>query len=112
MLRHRRVAVAFNDMYGDAECREFLRIHVAAGAGAQEDDMLQVGAGAHRLGRHLRMVVEAEIVAGKQRGQIVRPDLALLVHRHRRVTRAGDVMEDAGEIVHGIEKQALHCTPS
>ncbi len=64
--------------------------------------------GAHRLGRHLRMVVEAEIVAGEQAGQFLGPYLAMLVHGHRRVARPGDVAEHRGQIIHGIQKQAFH----
>ena len=69
VLGHRRVAVALDDVHGDAELGQFLGVHVAARAGAEEDDVLQAGAAPHHLGRHLAVVVEHEVVAGEQAGQ-------------------------------------------
>ena len=44
VLGHRGVAVALDDVHGDAEVSQFLRVHVAARAGAEEDDVLQAAA--------------------------------------------------------------------
>ena len=69
VLGHRGVAVALDDVHGDAVLGQFLGVHVAARAGAEEDDVLQAGAAPHHLGRHLAVVVEHEVVAGEQAGQ-------------------------------------------
>ena len=60
------------------------------------------------LGRHLRVIVEHEIVPGQHPGQILRPHLLLLVDRDRRVVGADDAGEHLGQIVDGIQEQTLH----
>ena len=85
VLGHRGVAIALDDVHGDAVLGEFLGMHVAARAGAEKDDVLQAGAAPHDFGRHLAVIVEHEVVAGEQPGQRVGRHLELFVHRHRRV---------------------------
>jgi hypothetical protein len=111
MFGDRRVAVALDDVHGDAVLGQLVRMHVAARPGAEKDDVLQTGAVPHDFGRQLAVVVEHEIVAGKQSGQRIGRHLELFVYCHRRVIRAHHAMEHLRQIVHGIEKQALHHIP-
>ena len=105
---HRRVAVAFDDVDGDADLGQLLGVHVAARAGAEEHDMLQAFAQAHRRRRHLRVIVQHEIVARQQPRQFGGCDIPLLIDIHRRVPRLGNLAADVGEVVHGVDEQALH----
>src|SRR6185437_6177286 len=95
----------------DAEFGQFLGVHVAARTGAQEDNVLQALAGAHRLGRHLRVVVQHKIVAGDHARHLVRTDLAPLVHRDGRIVRQYHAGEHRRQVIHGIKEQTLHPTP-
>ena len=74
------VAIALDGVHRDAECRELLGVHVAARAGAEEDDVPQPAAAAHHLGGHEGVVVQHEILAGEQGGQLGGGDVGHLVH--------------------------------
>jgi hypothetical protein len=87
-LGHGRVAVALDGVDLDAEVGQLLRVHVRARAGAEEDDVLQVCAFPHDVGREVRVVVDGDGVAGQQLGQVRGLDVRVAVDRHRHVVRA------------------------
>ena len=109
MFRHRDVAIALDDVDLDADAFQLFGVHVAARAGAQEDDVTQAGALAHRLGRHLRMIVQHEVVAGEQAGQFFGRDAAAFLDIDMGVVGADDLAEYRREIVDRIHEQTLHC---
>ena len=50
---------------------ELRDVHVARGAGAEEHDVLELAALRHQIGRHVGMVVEADVIAVEQARQVV-----------------------------------------
>ena len=111
VLGHGGVAIALDDVHGDAVGGEFLGVHVAARAGAQEDDVLQVAAPGHPFCRHIGPVVQHEMLPGEQVGQLFGRHLVLDVHPHDGVPRPADAAHDFRKLVRGVDKQALHGNP-
>jgi hypothetical protein len=70
VLGDRNVAIALDGVHGDAESGQRRNVHVARGAGAEENDVLEPAAFGHDLGRHVGMVVEADVVTGQEPRQI------------------------------------------
>ena len=70
VLGDRNVAIALDGVHGDAEAGQRRNVHVARGAGAEKNDVLELAAFGHDLGRHVGMVVEADVVAGQEPRQI------------------------------------------
>src|SRR5262245_31875575 len=70
VLGHRNVAVALDGVHGHAQSIERRHVHVARGAGAEEHDVAQCRALRHQLGRHIGMVVDADVIAGEHTRQL------------------------------------------
>ena len=89
------VAVALDEVDGDADRRERLRIHVAARAGAEEDDVAQAVAARCDLGRQRGVVDDRDRCAGERRGQRIGHDVGvaegeLELRQHARPDRLGE----------------------
>ena len=108
MFGHRRVAIALDDVNRDAEGGQRFRVHVAAGAGAEKDDVFQAGAATHRLRRQSAVIVEQEVVAGQEAREIGRVDLALFVERDRGIAGSGHRVENVDQLVIRVEENTAH----
>ncbi len=84
VLGDRGVAVALDGVHLTPSAVQRRHVHVARGAGAEEHDVLEALALRDQFGRHVGMVVEADVVAGEQARQVVGSE-RLGVDRDRRV---------------------------
>ncbi len=111
MLGHGGVAVALDDVHGLADGGQFLGVHVAARAGAEEDDVPDVLAVAHRRGRHLAVVIEHEVVAAEQGGEFFGGDVGAFLDIDGGVVGAHHAPEHIRQIIHRVHEDAAHPFP-
>jgi len=110
VLGDRSVAVALDGVHFDAEPVQRRDVHVARCAGAQKDDVLEPAALGHHLGRHIGVVVEANIVAGEQPRQ-VGGSKWIAVDRDRRVVGTLHAGKHRRQLVVAVDEDRFHGRP-
>src|SRR6202012_895509 len=93
---------------GDAELSQLVRVHVAARASAEEDDVLQPLALLRHLGRQRRMIDDADLGAVEHGRPILRLDVRIEVDLDRDVVRLALPLEDIGQRVGGVDENCAH----
>ena len=92
-----RIAIALDDMDLHAAFSfQRLGVHVGPRAGAQEDDVLQVWAALHDIDGKVGVVVDRDLHALQQGGQVVRGDVGVLMDVHGQVAGADQPPHDIG----------------
>ena len=95
-------------MDGDADPGERFRVHVAACAGAEEDDIAQAGAGAGDLDREGGVVDDRDPRAGERRGQVGGQD-AGGAERERQAGEGGEqALRDGPQRRVGVDEGGEH----
>ncbi len=105
---HRGVAIAFDQVNADAEFSEFLRVHVAARAGAEKHHMLQAGAAPRHVCRQRRVVDDDNLGAIEQSGHLLGCDVGIAVDRNRWIAGLVLPLEDIRQRSVGIDKNSAH----
>jgi hypothetical protein len=107
MLGDRRVAVIADGMDLDAALGELGDIHVARGAGAEKNHVLERVAFIDQIGRQIRMIVDADVVA-LQYGRQVGKRIGLAIDIDRRIVRARDARPYRRQLVVAVDKERFH----
>ena len=103
---HRRVAIASDQVDGDAELGEFVRIHVAARAGAEEHHVLEAGAFARDLGRQRGMINNRDLRAVKHFRELVRRDVGIAMNANLGIAGFCQPFENHRQCFVGIDKNS------
>ena len=107
VLGHRPVAVALDGVHGDAALLQRRHVHVARRPGAEEHDVLERAALRDHVGRHVGMVVDADLVAVDQARQLGGRH-RLGIDHDRRVVGPVDPGEDRVELVVAVDEDRFH----
>jgi len=107
LLGHRRVAVALDGVDLDAERLDLRHGHVARSTGAEKDDVLEVLALPHQIGRHVAVVVDGDVVVGDHARQLVFLERRG-VDRDRRIVRAIDALPHCAELLIAVDEDGFH----
>jgi hypothetical protein len=99
-------------VHGDAELAQLFRIHVAARAGAEKNDMLKSGAAFGDIGRQVAVIDDGDLGAAQHIWQRLRVDIRVEVNTHRWVTRLLQALENHARIRIAIHKHCPHSTCS
>jgi hypothetical protein len=86
---------------------QFVDIHVAGGTGAQEDNVFELRALSDQLGRHIRMVVERDLIAVEHARQFI-ADEGFAVDLNGRIARANDFVPHRRQLVVAVDKDGFH----
>src|SRR4051812_4630364 len=95
-------------MNGNAELGEFFWIHVAARAGAEEDDMLQPNAFSRDLGRQRGVIDDGDFGAVEDAGILIRNYIGIAMDTHRRIARLCKPFENHRQRFIGIDEYTAH----
>ncbi len=107
MLGDGRVAIALDDMHGDAKLVELGDVHVARRPGAEKDDVAEIGTSPHRLGRQIGVVVEADLIASEQ-ARDIGAVIGLMIDVDLRIVGAAHTLENRRELLVAVEEQRFH----
>ena len=103
VLGHRGVAVALDGVHGDAAAPGRREVDERGRPGAEEHDPPQPGAPAEDAGIEVGMVIDAGVIAGQQRRNVLRLPRRH-VDRHGRVARALHACPERGHVVRAVEE--------
>jgi hypothetical protein len=95
-LAHGGVAIAFDDMDGDAALGELFRVHIAPRPGAEENDVLEAAALSGERRRHRGVVDDGDLGIATDDRELVRLHIGIAVDRKRRVSGAPQLLGDRG----------------
>ena len=104
----RGIAVAPDQVNGDAEFGQFLRVHVAARAGAQEHHVLEACALAGDVGRQRGVIDDRDLGAVEHFWQLIRLDVRVAVNAHCDVAGFCEPLENHGKGFVGVDKYSAH----
>src|SRR6201999_595879 len=99
---------ALDQVNGDAEFGEFIRIHVAAGAGAQKHDVLEALAAPGDIRRQLCMVDHDDLGTVEQRRHVFGFDVGIEVDPHSGIAGLILPLGDLCERSVSIDKNPAH----
>jgi hypothetical protein len=101
------VAIALDGMDLDAERFDFRHVHVARRTGAEKHNVFEVPALPDQVGRHVRMIVDADVVIGDDARQLVLLERRG-VDRDRRIVRAIDALPDLAKLGVTVDEDGAH----
>ena len=90
----------------DAKFGQFFRIHVAAGAGAQEDDVLQPRTVARDGGRQRGVIDDRDPGAVEHVRQLFRRDVGIAMNAHLGIAGFCQSLQNHGQRLIGIDKHS------
>ncbi len=102
-----RIAIALDGVDLDAERLDLRHAHVARSASAEKDDMLEVPALPHQIGRHVAVVVDGDIVVAdhtRQLGFLKRRG----VDRDWRIVGSIDALPHRAELLIAVDEDGFH----
>ena len=97
VLGDRSITVTFDDMHLDAAFIEFVDIHVTRRPCAQENDVLELRTLGDKRCRHVRMVIDCDVVAADDARKLVACK-RLAVHVDRGITRPENAFPDGSQL--------------
>ena len=95
-------------MHRYPELGELFRVHVAARAGAEEHDVLEVFTLFCDLGRQSRVVDDADLGAVEDLRPLVRLELRIAVDPYPGIAGLLQPLEDLGQRFIGVDKNSAH----
>jgi hypothetical protein len=104
-----RIAIAFDQVNVDTEFGKLFGVHVAAGAGAEKNDMLQAAAAPGDIRGQRGVIDDDNLRAIEQRGHLFRRDVGVTVDAHRRIAGHVQPLENIRQRSVGIDKNSAHC---
>ena len=107
VLGDRGVAVALDGVHLDAQRVQRRHVHVARGAGAEEHDVLEALALRHEFGRHVGMVVDADIVSRQQLRQLATREWLGMDH-DRRIVGPMHGGKNRLEVLVAVDEDGFH----
>ena len=107
----RGVAIAADQVHLDAEPGELLDMHVAARAGAEKHDVLEVRALLCDLGRQVGVIDDGDFGAVEHFRQLRRRDVGIAVDLHRDVAVLSQAFHDERQLFAGIDEYGAHGMP-
>src|SRR5580704_9659193 len=107
MFGDRRIAVVADDVDLDAALGHIGETHVARRPSAEKDDVLERRAALDQIGRHVGVIVDADVVAFEQDRQFG-PLERLTIDVDRRIARAQNALPDRRELIVAVEEKGFH----
>jgi hypothetical protein len=93
-LRHGRVAITLDQVHGDTEFGELVRVHVAARAGAEKHDVLQSLALLCDIGRQGGVIDNADLGTAEDGRPLLRRDVGIEVDLYVGIARLALPLEN------------------
>ena len=107
-FRDRGVAIALDEVDLDAERGELVGVHVAARAGAEEDDVLEALALPRDIGRQRGVIDDADLGAAEDIRPLLGRDIRVFVDADLGIAGLALPLEDLGERIIGVDKNSAH----
>ena len=107
MLGDRDIAVTLDGVDANAARLDLSDIHVTRRAGAEKDDVFERAALRDQLGRHVGMVVDADVVALQQPRQLG-AFKRLTVDVDRRIVATHDAFPNGSQLIVAIDEEGFH----
>ena len=100
------VAIALDDVNGDAVPGQLFGVHIATRAGAEENDVLEAAAPGANQRWQTSMVDYRDLGVAEQGRELVRGHIAITIDGNRRVPVAPQLFGDRGEGIVGINEDS------
>ena len=104
------VAIALDDVNGDAVPGQLFGVHIAARPGAEENDVLEAAALGGDRRRQTSMVDYRDLGVAEEGRELVRGYIAIAIDRDGQVALAQQLFGDRGEGSVGVDENSPQCS--